>query len=58
MKDKLKSIQDGDELDIVVEVPKIFAGNKSQVEAAIFLKNHKISQESVQLSDYVSSQLN
>jgi hypothetical protein len=40
IQDNLKSIQDGDELDIVVEVPKIFAGN-TQVEAALFLKNSK-----------------
>ncbi len=55
MKEKLKSIKEAEEIDIVVEVPKIFAGKKSQVEAALFLKNNR-GYSTQELTDKASSQ--
>jgi hypothetical protein len=45
MKQKLKSLDDFEEIEIVVDVPKILGGRKSHVEAALFLKNNQ-SQDS------------
>jgi hypothetical protein len=39
IQDKLKEITDAEEVNILVEVPKIFAGNRGEVETALFLKN-------------------
>lgn len=55
MKEKLKSIKEAEQIDIVVEIPKIFAGKKSQVEAALFLKNNR-GNSTQELTDKASSQ--
>ena len=39
IQDKLKQIKEVEEVNIQIEVPKIFTGNRPEVEAAIFLKN-------------------
>lgn len=41
IKDKLKSLDTYEEIDIVVGAPKILGGRKSHVEAALFLKNNR-----------------
>lgn len=45
MKEKLKSLNEFEEIEIVVDVPKVLGGRKSHVEAALFLKNNQ-SQDS------------
>lgn len=43
MQDKLKEIKEVEEVIIVVEVPKLFSGKRSEIEAALFLKNNHLS---------------
>ena len=48
MTQKLKEIKEVDEVNLIVEVPKIFGGKKSEIETAIYLKN--IKERDTQLS--------
>lgn len=41
MKDKLKSLEGCDEVNLVIEVPKVFTGKNSHADAALFIKNVK-----------------
>ena len=48
MTQKLKEIKEVDEVNLIVDVPKIFGGKKSEIEAGIYLKN--IKERDTQLS--------
>lgn len=55
--EKLKSIQDVEEVDLVVEIPKVLGGKNAQVQAALFLRNQDQRQKQKELHDHISSQL-